>query len=151
MTIEILSVLSGVMGAVVLLLLFWVITLERRLGNLLRGGSGKSLESVITGLINDFSSLDKSKSDIESHLKDIERRLRRSIQHVKTIRFNPFSTTGSNQSFVTALVDEDGNGVVISSIYSRDKVSVYAKPIKNRASEHKLSSEEIQALKQEDV
>ena len=43
-------------------------------------------------------------------------------------------------------MDEDGNGVVISGLYSRDKVGVYAKPLSKFSSEHELSTEEIEAI-----
>ena len=39
-------------------------------------------------------------------------------------------------------MDEKGDGVVISSLYSRDKVSVYAKPLVEGKSEYELSEEE---------
>ena len=66
-----------------------------------------------------------------------------------TVRFNPFKGTGAggNQSFATALLNENGDGVVLSSLYSRERVSVYAKPVQKFSSEYELSGEEKQAIK----
>lgn len=129
-----------------LILLAWVAYLEWRLKRLLRGRSASSLEEVIVTLGENVKQTDKINEEIQQHLIKMEERLRRSIQHVKTVRFNPFADQGGNHSFATALLDEHGNGTVISTLYSRDKTSVYAKPVQNRTSEFELSTEERQAI-----
>jgi len=62
------------------------------------------------------------------------------------VRFNPFSDVGGDQSFAIALVDGHGNGVVISSLYGRHDIKVYAKPLKKWESEYTLTDEEKQAI-----
>ena len=62
------------------------------------------------------------------------------------MRFNPFPDQGSNQSFAIGMLNEEGDGVVFSSLYSRDRMSVFAKPIKNNKSEYELSDEERKVL-----
>jgi hypothetical protein len=64
------------------------------------------------------------------------------------VRFNPFKGTGSggNQSFATTFLNEENNGVVISSLYSREHTSVFSKPIKNGVSEYELSDEEKESF-----
>ena len=44
------------------------------------------------------------------------------------------------------MLNEDGDGVVLSSLYARDRMSVFAKPIKNNKSEYELSNEEKEVL-----
>lgn len=72
----------------------------------------------------------------------------RSIQKVSVIRFNPFAGEGEggNQSFAMALLDEKDNGIIISSLHTREETRMYAKPIKNGVSEHFLSKEEKDAI-----
>ncbi len=65
---------------------------------------------------------------------------------METIRFNPFPDQGSNQSFAVGMLDEDGDGVVFSSLYSRERMSIFAKPIKNGKSEYELTAEEKNVL-----
>ncbi len=103
-----------------------------------------SLDFVATGL----KELQGSRSEVEEYLKSVEKRLRKSVQSVHTVRFNPFKGTGAggNQSFATAFLNEEGNGVIVSSLYSRDHVSVFSKPLANYISEHELSDEEKEAL-----
>lgn len=130
----------------ILFLLAWVGYLEWRLRRLLSGKNGASLEEAIITLAENVKQTDQTNEEIQVHLIRMEERLQKSVQQVKTVRFNPFSDQGGNYSFAISLLDEHGDGAVISTLYSRDKTSVYAKPIKNRQSEYELSAEEKQAL-----
>lgn len=135
--------------AFALILLVWIILIELRLKKFFRGKKAQDLESVLLGLGEDLKKLDINRQEMEKYLETVEKRLRKSIQNVGTLRFNPFegSGAGSNQSFAIAFLNQQGDGVVISSLYSREKVSVYAKPIKNYQSEFTLSKEEKEAMK----
>jgi hypothetical protein len=85
---------------------------------------------------------------MQEYLLTVEKRLKKSVQAVNTVRFNPFKGTGSgsNQSFSTAFLNEERNGVVISSLYSREHISVYSKPVVAGKSEYELSDEEKESL-----
>lgn len=131
---------------VVALLALWILAIELRLKKIFRGGGSKNLEQTLSSFGGELKKLDISREETEKYLITVEKRLRQSVQNVNTIRFNPFQDSGSNQSFAVAFLNEKGDGVVISSLYSREKVSVYAKPIKNYASEYTLSEEEKQAI-----
>ena len=137
------------LGVALIILVAWMFTLERRITKLLAGKSGESLEDAIGKNQNDISTLFTFRTDVEGALREIDERIRKKLHGAKTLRFNPFAGTGSggNQSFATALLDEEGNGVVISSLYSREKMSVFAKPIKKRTSEFDLTDEEKEVLK----
>lgn len=126
------------------ILLAIVIRLEIRIKRLMCGEKGASLESSFNSMQKDIENLHDFRKELEEYLKNVERRLRRSVQAVETVRYNPFKGTGSggNQSFATALLNEDGDGVVISSLYSREHVSVFSKPLKSHTSEYELTEEE---------
>lgn len=94
-------------------------------------------------------------AEAEAHLTSLEPRVDAleaignvAVQKVGFLRFNPFEHTGGDQSFAVALLDHDDNGVVISSLYTRDGVRVYAKEIKAGSSKHQLSEEERKVLAQ---
>jgi len=88
----------------------------------------------------------KQFEELKKEVKEISRISSFSVQRVGIIRYNPFSEVGSDQSFSVALLDRDNNGVVISSLYSRDGNRVYGKPVKNGKSEYSLSGEEKKAI-----
>ena len=89
--------------------------------------------------------------NIEKEIMHINAKLRKSVRGLETIRFNPFPDQGSNQSFAIGMLNEDGDGLVMSSLYSRERMSVFAKPIKGGKSEYELSAEEKEALKKAEV
>jgi len=125
-----------------LLFLIWVIRLEIKLKQFTRGNSGKSLEEILVKSLTEIENLTQHKNLLRQDLDTLTRKMKRAVQNVGVVRFNPFSDSGSNQSFATALIDEHGDGVVISTLYGRDRVGVYAKPIKAGKSEYELTDEE---------
>jgi len=74
--------------------------------------------------------------------------MQHAITKIGITRFNPFREIGGDQSFSIALLDEQHNGLVITSYYGRDLNRVYAKAIQNGTSEHELSKEEKEAIVQ---
>jgi hypothetical protein len=120
--------------------------LERRIKRLSAGRQINSLEAIIGDMGEDIERIMLAWQKAEERFTHIDERLKKQISHVKTVRFNPFADQGSNQSFATAIVNDHGDGVVISSLYARDKMSVYSKPVKNRSSEYDLTAEELEAL-----
>ncbi|GAB4279139.1 MAG: hypothetical protein Kow0056_12130 [Coriobacteriia bacterium] len=72
-------------------------------------------------------------------------RLARAVRHVGLVRYDAFENTAGGQSFSLALLDDAGDGVVITSIYGRDEYRVYAKPVRERAA-RRLTQEEQQAI-----
>ncbi len=134
--------------ALAIILIAIIIRLEVRIKKLMRGKNGISLEEAFNSMQGDISNLHDFQNDMKNYLTNVEKRLRRSIQAVETIRYNPFKGTGSggNQSFATTLINEEGDGVVISSLYSREHVSVFSKPVKSHKSEFELTEEELDVL-----
>jgi len=130
------------------ILLTWIISLEIRLKKIFQGRKASSLEKIFTELALEVDQLIKKSEETDKTLQITDHRLKQSLSKCHTIRFNPFRDQGSNQSFATCLLNENGDGVMISSLYSREKVSVYAKPIIKYHSEYEFSTEEKRALKE---
>ena len=131
-------------GIAILIGAIWIVVTEKRLKRFFLGKKGKDLEDTIVALENDIVKLKKAKENIEKDVAVMTAKLKKSIRGVETIRFNPFKGTGDggNQSFSTTLINEKGDGVVVSSLYSRDRVSVFSKPIKKFESSFELTEEE---------
>lgn len=145
MAFFVLTGIAIIVGAV------WIVVTEKRLKRFFLGKKAKDLEDTIVSLENNVVQLNKTKENMEKDIAIINAKLRKSIRGLETIRFNPFPDQGSNQSFAIGILNEDGDGVVLSSLYSRERMSIFAKPIKNNKSEHELSTEEKEALKRAKV
>ena len=139
-----------VLGVVVIALLVAVIMLYLKLRRFLIGSGAETLSDSIKAVSTDIGEIKQFRSELETYLESVEKRLKKSVQAVHTVRFNPFKGIGGggNQSFATAFINEEGDGVVISSLYSREHVSVFSKPVKKHASEYELSEEEREAMAQ---
>lgn len=129
---------------IVIILIGLNIRLEIKLKNLLKGKNAKTLEDSIISAHNNLEKLNDFQKEAIDHFVSVEKRLNRSVQAVETVRFNPFKGTGEGggQSFSTSFISENGDGVVVSSLYSRDRVSVFSKPITNFQSSFELTEEE---------
>lgn len=130
-----------------LILIIWIIRVEIKFRKLL-GSKSEDLDDAIHAIRKNTINLMTEAEKTEAELEVINKKLKKTISGNETIRFNPFKGTGSgsNQSFATALVNAEGDGVVISSIYSREHISVFSKPVKNMKSEYELTTEEKNAL-----
>ena len=141
----ILAGISIVLGAV------WAMTTEKRLKRFFLGKKAKDLEDTIALLEDEITKLKSAKEKTEKDISLINQKLKKSVRGLETIRFNPFPDQGSNQSFAIGILNEENDGVVISSLYSRERMSVFAKPVKGGKSEYDLSDEEKEVLKKAKV
>ena len=123
-------------------------TLQKTLDTLTLGKEGKSLEDTIVNLVADVESLDSEIQELFSISNKIHALANRGLHKVDMIRFNPFKDRSGNQSFSIALLDGKNNGIIISSLHTREGTRVYSKEIKKGSSpKHKLTEEESRVLK----
>jgi len=106
-----------------------------------------SVEEILNTCLQEIKSNAAKANEIEKFLNKTNKMAISSIQKVGIVRFNPFSDTGGDLSFAVALLDYQNNGVVLSSLHSREGTRIYAKPILNGQSKYNLSEEEQEALK----
>lgn len=110
-------------------------------GRPVKTGSG-ALEDVLQRLAAVEQRLDAA----DPRLAILERIGSIAVQRVGFLRFNPFSDIGGDQSFALALLDREGTGVIVSSLYTREGVRLYAKEVASGAPKHPLSDEEREVL-----
>ncbi len=138
----------GILSLAVIILVVIVIMMHLKIKRFLVGMDSKNISDSLSSVSGELGELKEFRGELEKYLSGVEKRLRKSVRSVHTVRFNPWhgSGEGGNQSFATAFMNEDGDGVLISSLYSRDHVSVFGKPLKKRESAHELSEEEKKAV-----
>ena len=72
--------------------------------------------------------------------------LGQALRHVAVVRYDAFGDMGGRLSFSAAIVDDDGDGLVVSSIHARGESRTYAKGVVGGSSDATLTPEEQQAL-----
>jgi hypothetical protein len=138
-------------GFIFLVEIIWIFITEKRLKRFFLGKKAKDLEDTIVAIEDDINKLKKARESIEEDISVVNTKLKKTIRGLETVRFNPFPDQGSNQSFAIGMLNEEGDGLVISSLYSRERMSVFAKPVKNGKSEYELTTEEKEALQKAKV
>jgi hypothetical protein len=83
---------------------------------------------------------------LRSHVADAEEDVRQSLRNVAVVRYDAFGDMGGRLSFSAAIVDDLGDGIVLSSIHARGESRTYAKGIVGGKSSITLTPEEQQAL-----
>ncbi|MFQ3611404.1 MAG: DUF4446 family protein, partial [Fimbriimonadales bacterium] len=83
-----------------------------------------------------------------NHLERLQSQTDHCLQRVGMVRYDAFPDIGGHQSFALAVMDEHGDGVVLSGIHSRQEMRVYAKPLQSHSSPIGLSEEEKQAIRE---
>lgn len=115
---------------------------------LMAGSEGLNLERLLMAHIDEVHAAVTKVDHLEQVCQTIRDESLTNIKKVGIVRFNAFEDTGSDLSFAIAFLDEQSNGLVLSSIFGRNESRVYAKPIVNGQSSYFLSDEEKTALVQ---
>ncbi len=140
---------------VLLLSLLWLIVLQRTVSRLRRTYAallatpeGKDIGELLSMYVEQMR-LAASKADqLTKTSERVESQVRSSIQCVGLVRFNAYEGIGGEQSFAVALLDSDGDGIVLSSLHGRAEGRLYAKPVSRWDSTYTLSVEEREAIAQ---
>ena len=104
-----------------------------------------SLNQLISKTEQNGESIQKLTEKLEKNIEENKKH----IQKVGFIRYNPFTDTGGDQSFSLCLLDENNNGIMISSLHSRENTRLYSKKIEGGVAQNQvLSKEEQEVIKQ---
>lgn len=142
------ALLFGVLFLLIAIALFLLVRMERRLQRLFRGSKAATLETLMASVVEQVKKISRLTDEHSEHLEGLRARIGKEGHGIKLVRFNPFKDTGGNQSFAVALINEEGDGVVFSSLYSRDRQSIFAKPITGGKSDIELSPEEERVIEE---
>lgn len=68
------------------------------------------------------------------------------LRHLAVVRYDAFDEMGGRLSWSLALLDDGGDGVVLTSIRGRNEARTYAKSVAAWSSDQELSPEESEAV-----
>jgi len=68
------------------------------------------------------------------------------LRHLAVVRYDAFGDMGGHLSWSLALLDDGGDGVVLTSIHGRSEARTYAKSIVGWTCQQQLSPEEDEAV-----
>lgn len=147
-TVGVLLVVAIATSVTAMVLSFLSIAGQRRVRDAYRAfgdGSGGPGQDVLTLLAEHIDQVKGLRGDVREQRRyghELRGLVAGSISRVQTVRYDAFDDMGGRMSFSSALLDEAGDGVVITSINGRAETRTYAKPVQRGSSRHNLSVEE---------
>lgn len=125
------------------------ITLRRMYASyaVLQGGKGR--QDFVTLVNQHGRAVDHLRGEVEHMGERVQRlnvEIADALRHVAVVRYDAFPDMGGRLSFSVALLDDSGDGLVLTSINGRSETRTYAKGVKAAKSDHQLSPEETQAI-----
>ena len=97
-----------------------------------RGGDLDALPEDVVGLRQEVAAL--------------RAEARGALRHLGLVRYDAFADVGGRLSWSLALVDDGGNGVVLTAIHGRSEARSYAKSLAGWTCEQPMSPEEEDAV-----
>lgn len=134
---------------------FWLliitIILIRTLSHYNRLTADVSKKDLVSALNHLISVSGQNTDDLKSLSEKFGTEVLENKKHFQRLgfrRYNPFTDTGGDQSFSAAFLDDNGDGIMISSLHSRENTRLYAKKVeKGKVLAQALSKEEQEVIK----
>ena len=120
--------------------------LRRNLTILQAGDDAESFLSSAAKQVELVARLRAELSSVEGRMHELRLDVADALSHVAVVRYDAFRDMGGRMSFSAALLDDSGDGLVISAIHGRTETRSYAKGVKGGTSDQQLSPEERQAI-----
>lgn len=124
--------LTASLALLVALVALVLAVLALRRGASARGSGPDALPEDVVGLRREVAAL--------------KAETRTALRHLAVVRYDAFGDMGGHLSWSVALLDDAGDGVVLSSIHGRSDARTYAKSISGWTCEQQLSPEEDEAI-----
>lgn len=146
-------VTAGIAGIIVLLLLIYIVILNRKVQKLeekytyfMQDESGKSMEAKLREDVDKLHNLQGTLDMIHHTQKDILSVQNHCFRKIGFVKYNAFDNIGNNLSFAFTVLDGKNDGFCLSSVYGRNESRIFAKPIVDGKCLYGMSAEEQDSL-----
>ena len=136
------------LGVNVLLLFVAATAGRRRPGGHRRVVADDMLRGMLDGQAQSFERLEQAIQQLSGEQQRLGRLIGGAVQRVGLVRYDAFEDVVGRLSFSCAMLNDEGDGVVVTSINGRQDTRVYAKPVHKGESLHNLSEEEAAAIRE---
>ena len=150
------AVAIALAGALVLIGLYHALFVVPRLARLasaqaahdelLGGGAATPATRRLEAIETTNAAIQAELAALAARLDALERIARTETPRIGFVRYNAFDDVGSDQSYALALLTKEGDGVVLTSIYSREETRTYGKAVEKFQPAVDASREERAAI-----
>ena len=138
-------------------LLIWILRLKKKLLVLQKSGDKDTFLGAVNKYVEKMQNIASEQAKINKALVKDDRALQAQIDEIKeamtyvvsrvaTVRYDAFNNMGGQMSFSTAMLNDLGDGIVVTAINGRSETRTYIRNIKNKKCDVEISREEAEAI-----
>jgi hypothetical protein len=142
-----------VLAFIVILQFVWIFVilakcnkLNKRISKFTTGNDAASLEEIMTKRFSEIRQIVKNEKQQNRDIDDINDKFLTTFCKIGLVKYDAFRDTSGKLSFSLALLTENHDGIIITSMHSREGCFTYCKEVTNEESYYILSEEERLAL-----
>jgi len=145
--IALVGVLIGVIGVALAAVAWFKLAKMQRSYELLSVAEGReTYVDVLARTREEFLELSSDMYELTKQVKSTRADLARALRHVSVVRYDAYGDMAGRYSFSAALLDDNGDGLIITSIHGRNETRSYLKGIASGTADIPLSPEEEAAV-----
>lgn len=145
--VGLIGVVVGVIGVVIGTIALSKLSRLHRSYSLLEVAEGRETYiDVLSRTLEQFNVVQDEMLAQDYAIKQIKSGLRDSLNHIAVVRYDALDNLSGRYSFSAAIVDDYGDGLIITTIHGRADTRSYLKEIMGGKSEIDLSPEEQDAI-----
>ncbi len=142
---------AGIIALMAVILLVILIRkqdrLRARMDYFMRGAKREPLEESLRHMVDDNQMMKQQLRTAGAELGRLRAEMQTSYRKTGVVKYNAFPGMAGKMSSSVALLNNENNGVVITSIHGQDGCYTYIKEIMNGKSINPLTKEDEEALK----
>ena len=139
-------VILAVVAITLLITLWLVIQLNRVRATITATPTDGNVFATLRKIDNELGHLDELVGAMGPRLASVEAKIPLAISYTGIVAFDAFDNIAGNLSRSIALLNEQGDGVVISLLVGRNETLFFTKQVRGRVGMEQLSHEESEAV-----
>ena len=145
-------IMIGISAVLILLIILYLVCivkmkkLRKAYNCFMKGKDMESMEEVLMKQFDRIEVLEEADREKRKEINSLKILMQKSYQKAGLVKYDAFREMSGKLSYALALLDQNDNGVIITSMYSRDGCFSYAKVVIMGESKINLSEEEQEAL-----
>ena len=145
-------IMSGISAVLILLIILYLVCivkmkkLRKAYNCFMKGKDMESMEEVLMKQFDRIEVLEEADREKRKEINSLKILMQKSYQKAGLVKYDAFREMSGKLSYALALLDQNDNGVIVTSMYSRDGCFSYAKEVIMGESKINLSEEEQEAL-----
>ena len=144
--------LLGLSSAIVILFLFLLILLialcrvSKKVKRMNRNAKNGNLAASIEMYYDKVSALMEKTDHVSKRFEIYEKQNALSLRRTGLVHFNAFGGISGNMSFALAIINDSGDGFILTSLFGHEGSNIYLREVKSGKPTIAISEEEQEAL-----